>query len=699
MKRRDFLRTSGYFVTVAALGGTSSACGDDAGGGGGPDAAPPVGTYAFPQGVASGDPRDSSVVLWTRVQAAEGTTGTVEVTAQVADSADFSNVVVEEALVVTADSDHTLRLLVTGLSAGTRYYYRFTAGADTVDGQTRTAPAATDDASVRFAWASCQDYGAGYYGAWRQMINDDDARDDADQIQFVVFLGDFIYETIGSQFQAPLGDDFEPLTGTDRTVEAFPDGSGSTVTYAETLADYRHLYKQFLRDPDLRAARARWPFIATWDDHEFTNDSWQSMANFTDDQGGDEPAQTRKVAANQAWFEFMPSQLTGAPGVAGVTQRAKDFAAATVTNEAFQGVGSDNLDSEPNNRMAVDSLTIYRSFRYGANIELVMTDQRSYRTDHPIPEEATQSAFYFDRRNVLPAEAVLIMDAGREANGGNPPDTVPYAGTNVRKDSPPGSMLGETQKQWFKDTIKGSTATWKIWGNEVPMMRLFVKNQPAGALVVDRFANCDAWDGYNYERNELMQYIRDEAIDNVVVITGDFHASLAGHVMDDHEAATPAPVVPEFIAAGISSNSLFSFFEFAARGQQTALRNIITFDASADGGESFVRNLNMLLMHGTSAASTMADQNDRDAALAAKDPEVNPHLKYADTDAQGYGVMLVTTAQISVDLVTVNRPTTDSGTGGPGVHHTATFTVDADDVASLSEPSFSGTPPFPFAAS
>ena len=58
--------------------------------------------------------------------------------------------------------------------------------------------------------------------------------------------------------------------------------------FAEKLEDYRHLYKFYLTDPDLQEARARWPFICVWDDHEFTDDCWQSQANYTRPETADE---------------------------------------------------------------------------------------------------------------------------------------------------------------------------------------------------------------------------------------------------------------------------------------------------------------------------------------------------------------------------------------------------------------------------
>ena len=230
-----------------------------------------------------------------------------------------------------------MRVVVTGLAAATTYHYRFVAGRDMISGRTRTAPEATADVQVNLAWVSCQDYSAGHYGAYRQMIMDDDARAEADQIHAVVHLGDMIYETRADGFQSAIDDDFNPIMltnpdGTPRAVAAFPSGGGTRagVTFAATVDDYRHLYRTFLSDPDLQAARARWPFISMWDDHEFTDDCWQSQANYDGTTTADEADQARRIAASQAWFEYVPVQLTGAGGVVGVASEAKDFSPAEV---------------------------------------------------------------------------------------------------------------------------------------------------------------------------------------------------------------------------------------------------------------------------------------------------------------------------------------------------------------------------------
>ncbi len=689
MKRRDFLKLSGCFIAAASMASLPG-CGDDGGA--------KTGVFTFAEGVASGDPRASSVMLWTRVQAVSEDDADIALTCQVSESENFSTVVVEREIVATSASDHTVRVLVTDLLPGTVYYYRFVAGGDTIVGRTWTAPADDDETPVRLAWVSCQDFSAGVFGAYRQMINDDLEASEDEKIRLVVHLGDFIYETIGGQFQVALGDEMQAIElknadGSQRIIEPFPSGGGEKAgaTFAQTLEDYRHLYKQYLRDPHLRAARARWPFVQTWDDHEFTDDCWQSQANYDSSNSTDEPSQTRKVAANQAWFEFIPANLSDAEGAPGVANEAADFSAAAVEDVAFTD------RSESNNADALASLTIYRSLRYGKNVDFILTDERSYRSDHTVPEETSfGSPIFFHPRTALPAELVSVMDAGSTANGGNPPDEI-LGFTNARKDSAPGTMLGAEQKAWWKSTMQASTATWKIWCNEVPMMRFGVKVGPAGILIYDRVAFCDAWDDKPGERNELMGFLRDEAIGNVVVISGDMHAHFAGTLMDDYDSDAPVPVATEFLAAGISSNSVFSFFEYFVRAPQPkSLRDLITFDATEFGGDNkFENNLNALLRFGTGSAQTAASTGDPAAVLAAADPETNPHLAFADCDAQGYGLMSVTSAGVQATLVTINRPVADMGEAGQGIKGTASFELAVDNPGGLVGPTLSGRKPFP----
>ena len=355
MKRREFLA-----ATAAGVGWVVvSACVGPRAGRGGRSIGKPRG-FEFPQGLASADPSPDSVVLWTRVVSKQESAAAIPVTLQVSAAEHFEEVVAEEAIEATAENDFTLRVIVEDLQPDTTYYYRFLVGdGASQHGRTRTAPGVTDPRDIRFAFVSCQNYEQGYYGGYRRMLRDDVDAPEAEQLDFVLHLGDFIYEIIGMPSASEEGG------SAPRSVPPFPSGGGGEwlgMRYAASLDDYRHLYRTYLSDPDLQAARARWPFVCTWDDHEFTNDSWQSRSTY---QAPDQPAQRRKLAANQAWFEFVPARLSGSNGVLSVLQRAHDFRPTSVVDAPFKGIDSHGFNREPNNRAAVESLTIYRSLRFG----------------------------------------------------------------------------------------------------------------------------------------------------------------------------------------------------------------------------------------------------------------------------------------------------------------------------------------------
>ena len=685
-------------ATLSGIPGCGSSSKPQPDGGGGPPS-----TATFPQGVASGDPQPDSVVLWTRALPGDGGAEAVVVTLEVASDSGFGNIVVTMYLTATFVSDHCVRVLVTGLQSGTAYYYRFRVGTDMVVGQTRTAPDPADTGQVNIAWVTCQDYQAGNYGALRQMLIDDAARDPADQIHFVLHVGDVIYETVNSDFQKALDDSFNPITitnadGSQRLVPALPSGGGANGgnVFAATLDDYRSLYQTFLSDPDMMAARARWPFVHTWDDHEFTDDCWQSMANYDNHESLDEPSQTRRYAASQAWFEYIPALLTGAQDLT-TDGDAVDFTpvAGGVMDAAFIDPDADNFVEEPNNVAAIGAITIYRSLGWGANVDLIITDQRSYRSDHAIPEEVAVAPLFFNPRNVLPINMVQVFDEGMTANGGSPPAMVDGY-PNPRVASPVGTMLGAAQKQWWKDTMMASTATWRLWANEVIMMRFLINNF-MNALGVDRVMDGDGWDGYPSERVELMGFLRDNDISNVVLLSGDIHATFAGIVMDDFDSAEPTPIANELVVPGISSNSLFSFYEAATRALPAQLRSFVTVDATTatPAGPAFQNTLNMTLLHGLGASLTYAQTLDLPTAESAYDPTVNPHLLYADSNSQGYGYVQVTATEVTATMVVINRPIQMPTDSGPGVLRTATFTIPANNPAGMTGPTMTGTKPFP----
>jgi alkaline phosphatase D len=228
----------------------------------------------FALGVASGYPTAQSVVLWTRLlNLADPMPARVRW--EVAEDESLRRVVRSGEALADPAWAHSVHVDAQGLQPDRWYWYRFSSGdARSPVGRTRTAPAPGARVDrLRFAFASCQQYEHGYFGAYRHLA--------ADAPDLVAFLGDYIYES---------------SWGRDRVRH-------HNAPEAFTLDDYRARYALYKSDLDLRAAHAACPWIATWDDHEVVND-------YADSDGGTDlsPEQfmARRAAAYQAFYEHMP---------------------------------------------------------------------------------------------------------------------------------------------------------------------------------------------------------------------------------------------------------------------------------------------------------------------------------------------------------------------------------------------------------
>lgn len=801
MDRRRFLKLSSFFSVSTLSAGLSaglSACSGD-------DPAPPEATGAnwkFPQSVASADPRPDSIVLWTRVSpsgvddAASLQGGTDVAIRLVVTAADNSallgsdtalrgTALADLSVPAYADYDGTLRHKLTGLSPATTYYYQFTAGTvRSKVGRFKTAPAsgaALDQ--LRFAFITCQDWSINHWAGYEHLVaNESD-------LDFFLHLGDYIYETVGADFQTG-------LVESRHSALSLPEGAtkadGSSGKYANALDDYRYLYKRYRSDSRIQALHERFAMIAIWDDHEFSDDCWQDAETY--DLGtydattgaADNTHQTsRRLHANRAWFEFMP---------------------ADVSYDA--------------NSSSIDAIQIYRSFQFGSLAQLAMTDERLYRADHTLPEAAVGSSI--GSRYMVPAATIAAATAAKmaAAQAAGAADTLA-----------PVSMLGTTQRGWWEDTMKNATTTWKLWGNEVSLLRMGLNGTDAIATLVALNAigtlatqigtaasstgsvtvaaalvaamtagasqttatnaavaiatadatstdltaaavgaglsstqagiavaaygaakaaaaagstaqagaaaqviafgliktdiqangaassfitaadpngtltayfqkfllNCDQWDGYNAERQALMGFLRDHAIQNVVALTGDIHAFFAGTVRDDYDAATGQDVMVDLVTAGMSSDSFFSYLSSAVGDLSAELATLVVYTLSiptAAGTLSVPFNLlDYTMGKATPTLDSLAEQarvrvrgalaqagvaeaaldSTTDTVLAGLKADSgfnttllglaqqlaglnsNPWLKHVNTDAQGYSVVTLTAQQLSCEFRQVNR--------------------------------------------
>jgi alkaline phosphatase D len=613
----------------------------------------------YPQGVASGDPDEHSIVLWTRRPFDTGERHAL--TVEVALDPNFHRVVATALAPVLAAADWTCRALVGGLSPATVYWYRFTdaSGAGSRVGRTITAPRATDPRPVRFAFVSCNSVNEGAQNAYRRMIWEDERASDERKLGFVLHLGDFIYEVVEYPEEVS-----HRYARTVYDLGHIPDARKVSNFHVPTnIAGYRHVYRAHIDDPDIQDARAYFPFICIGDNHEFSWQGWQSFIKYGDKI---EPAQPLRVAANQAWWEYIPSRVrkVSGPGL-------EQFGPPVVASAPIETFDDYGFGTEANNRAAVGSMTAYRALRYGRHVELILTDFHSYKMEDPTdrPEATALDSGEFP---VVPQEWMEIVDGGQDYAGGKPPPTIAIgdkAIPNYRKDEPAYTVLGREQKAWLKETLTQSNATWKIWGatNGTLDMRTDPQNLPAGLVKT-------AWPGSGFgtfgggdfsgafsERAEIYDLVRDRKVSGFVTVSGDRHSFWAGYAAPALPPAGFAPVGISFITGSISAPGLAEAMEYSKASPLLPLFVRKTADAAPE------HTINLTLKRGVRSALEYAASGDIAKARAVTNPDVAPHLEFVDMAGHGYAVVSAGPDAIDTEFVCIVRPITRATTadGGP----------------------------------
>ena len=632
--------------------------------------------------------------MWSRVEPLADETGP-EATVQVSRSPEFGDLLLEETLTASAESDYTLRILVRDLEPDTTYYYRFIAadGAGSRVGRTWTAPPPDARRPVNIAFVSCQSWPPNEHGVYQRLIRDEQAAGADRGVDLVLHLGDYVYglpadpdESFGPPGLADGGAGDEPGGPPGMGMAGMgmggPPPGDDPQDFDLYLAEHRRIYRGYLQDPDLQEARALFPFVAVWDDHEFGNDVWQSYT-----AGRSNPR--KRTAATQAWFEFVPQILTESLGVPGVPNEARDYEQpAGIDNAPMSDFGDGFLSMEPNNLAAIGSQTCYRTVRWGAHVDLLVTDNRSYRGPSAHPgysaaevEGEASAVSVFTSFSLFDGELLYTLSRGRDANGGNPPDTVVINGEaapNPRLNDPAVSLLGNRQKQWFKNALAGSNAVWKVWANAEPAMGFRFDAERVKPEAGSGFLWTDSWDGFPNEREELMRFIRENGIANVVSLSGDRHAHYAGLVAENYNAGNPRYVIPDFTCTAVSAFERGPFLERAMGAFE--LSHLGMYDRQRpDGSEERVCNLNLFMRKGARAAQAMSETNDLEQALAAAETSPNPHLAYADNDVHGYCLASFDADSCDVTFVSVARPVWDPEAypEGPPILRAVGYRVDA----------------------
>ena len=310
----------------------------------------------FTLGVASGAPTSDSVVLWTRLcldglfSSAIGK-DPITVRWELARDDQFKNIIQTGQHQAVFALAHSVHVEIPNLAADSRYFYRFMVGdAISAVGRTRTLPLPESQVDrLRIAYASCQRYDHGYFCAYQHMIKD--------HIDFVLFLGDYIYEY-----------------PTSKNAVRVPDKG-----WVLSLDDYRSRYALHKREPELQAMHAACPWLMTWDDHEVQNDY---ASNYVGENGP--PVldfDARRAGAYQAFYEHMPIR------------------AATLT-KALGGLASGA------------ELRIYQQLRFGQLATLQLLDNRQYRSLHACTRNGAAGSSQVD-----PAQCAIWNDPSRTMLG------------------------------------------------------------------------------------------------------------------------------------------------------------------------------------------------------------------------------------------------------------------------------------------
>ena len=432
----------------------------------------------FYHGVASGDPLQDRVIIWTRITP-ETQQPSIEVSWEVSTSEDFTDLIRSGQVETGPEKDYTVKVDVDGLTTGTEYYYRFKGmGKYSSLGHTKTA--STQTQSISLGIVSCSNYEWGYFNGYALLAQEKD-------LDAVLHLGDYIYE-------------YEVGRYGDTTIGRLNIPAHEILS----VTDYRDRYSLYRLDPDLQAVHAAHPFISIWDDHEITNNSYKDGAE--NHQDGEGSYLDRKAIAKQVYYEWLPIR---------------------------------------------ESTEHYRAFSFGNLADLYMLDERL--------AGRTQQADSLDDPKRL--------------------------GDDM-------SMLGETQFSWLSNQLTSSQATWKLIGNQV--IYSYLDWGYEGFRL-----NMDAWDGYPKEQARLAKLIQENALENVVFLTGDTHTSWAIEVTLDKKAYSANPAEGAFALelGTMSVNSANSDERFAPAIVKLHESKIVNTELNPHLKYTNMRDHGYLLLH------------------------------------------------------------------------------------------------------
>ena len=507
--RRDFLAMSAKGIGAAVISYGLMGCSDSD-----DDKSVPA---QFLHGVASGDPAQDAVILWTRVT--PDSAGDVKVSWQVASDAAFSQLVTTGEMVTNANRDYTVKIDARGLRAGQTYFYRFMTGGKTSEvGKTRTLPEG-DVSSVKLAVMSCANFPAGYFNVYELAA----AQDDLDA---VVHLGDYIYEYArggyASEHAAELGREVLPANE------------------LLTLSDYRTRYGQYHTDASLQKLHAKVPFITVWDDHEVANDTWRDGAENHNEGEGD--FAVRKEAALQAYFEWLPIR----PWREGNHEEIyRSFSYGNLVDLHM-------LDTRV---LARDKQLDYADYMDASTGAF---DGERFRAD-----VTSTSRTMLGLTQLLWLQGTLLQATGTWQVLGQQilmgKMSLPAAIATQQMSIPQYAMLGALAKLAARAAANDPTLTAAELQYLQANQALLTPEVIALLQLPSIPYNLDAWDGYAYEREVILGTAKSKN-HNLVVIAGDTHNAWANELKD----VNGDTVGVEFATSSVSSPGLEYYLNLPA---------------------------------------------------------------------------------------------------------------------------------------
>jgi len=435
----------------------------------------------FLHGVASGDPLQDKVILWTRLTPVDLSVR-LKVAWEIATDNQFKQSFKTGMVETSKTDDFTVKVDATGLQANTIYYYRFRFGNKISSvGQTKTLPITTN--KVSFAVCSCSNYPAGYFYVYREMAKQN--------VDVIIHLGDYIYE-YGADGYAT-----EDAAKLGRTLPA--DNNKEIIK----LDDYRKRYALYRQDKDLQAVHQRHPFIVIWDDHELANDTWREGAeNHQDNEGS---FSDRKLAALQAYFEWMPIRPVS----------------------------------------STDHLNIYRQFNFGSLVELTMLDTRiiardkqleyaDYMTAAGLDAQKFQADLTNPKRTLMGyAQRDWLVDKLKQSTA-----TWNVIGQQVLMSKMwiPAELLLSLGQITSGGASAETLAKMNAQITELVTLKLRLEQGDPTLTVQEKARvttvvpyNLDAWDGYYAERETVYENLAS-LNKKVIVLAGDTHNAWASYL-------------------------------------------------------------------------------------------------------------------------------------------------------------------------